>query len=806
MKKFVFFIFVVCMYTPSFANICNGQSVINNNNELLTYDATLHKLETSVSCNKTNQGNWMVGCDGKIYECKNNKWEIIKKNIRSCYTGWANASDRNKPANTISNPTDAGDIYFFTKIDSMYILENSLCRYTVNECNKDHDACIKSGRVPIQNCVICDNIAGGSRTVSNVHFKVRDESTGNLLEDVQFLYNDFLTEEYQTESIASYEPSNQYYTITWHPSNKGTIKVSKHGYKQRNLNIQNISSDRTYSLALAPEDLSSTSAQSDTTIPIEKLTPVPTTELPTCSNEIERIDITLPEVTDTNTDTGNYAENFVCVYTGGNYKDTDKTCTCDLDKHLENDILNIDDKEFKVCRCVAGYHRDGAPVCTNNDGIPVYAAHGKCIPANDYEIKIERDDMAMQRDAEDAYRNEYDNAQSWANKGTTALSTLATGEGAMMAARAIAEKIADDDAEREMAEYVSTMKCEYGGGQSVNLGDTETLPGGNEMFSYKTEFKQLAEKLKATKTALNLRPGIESEVIYDRAETGLYQYQTAERQSGGFTSLSRALINPEGADATAWNAQRAETNRDLLIGGTLATTGLVAGYAANQYVNRNHEKKYKDLTMTFTEIKEQIEQKYPEIFTPTQEEVEVRIEQQEPIPTIPTKNKKTTTETSSIPMRVSALAFKSGRIGLSPEGENALREFATEIATQSSEEDNTKITKLNIVADGYADTDPIRSDSVLRLANEYKQELNTSELPNTYNGKIEENWKLADARARKAIYFLKQIFADKLPSIEINETATGAVDKRCKGTDKTNCRYVNIRIYVTTETTVTEQN
>ena len=287
-----------------------------------------------------------------------------------------------------------------------------------------------------------------------------------------------------------------------------------------------------------------------------------------------------------------------CEYSGGTYRNNQ--CICNSNEYLES-YKPENAKDYTICTCMRGYKRKNAKMDTNGN-TTWYPEKDPCIPANDYEIQIKRDDMAMQRDAEAAYRNEYDNAQSWANKGTTALSTLATGEGAMMAARAIAEKIADDDAEREMAEYVSTMKCEYGGGQSVNLGDPETLPGGNELTNYYAEYKQLADKLKATTAALNLRPGIEAEVLYDRAETGLYQYQTAERQSGGFTSLSRALMNPDGTDATAWNAQRAETNRDLWVGGALATVGLAGSYIANSAINKDHVKKYKEFEEKFNKI------------------------------------------------------------------------------------------------------------------------------------------------------------------------------------------------------------
>ncbi len=443
-----------------------------------------------------------------------------------------------------------------------------------------------------------------------------------------------------------------------------------------------------------------------------------------------------------------------CKYTGGTY--TDNQCTCDLDnKHL---VAYTDSAAREICRCADGYHRTGDPVCINEDEIPVYEATGPCIPANDYEIQIVPDKIGMQRDAEDAYRNEYDNAQSWANKGTTALSTLMTGEGAMMAARAIAERKADNEAEREMAEYVSTMKCEYGGGQSVKLGDTETLPGGNELANYYAEYKQLADKLKATKAALNLRPGIEAEVLYDRAETGLYQYQTAERQSGGFTSLSRALMNPEGADATAWNAQRAETNRDLLIGGTLATTGLVGSYIANRAINKDHVKKYKELEEKFREIKTMIERRYPEAFIFTEPEI-----QQQESPTITEtvvqESEPSVTVTPQLPKLnpfKDNYLFDSGKWVLKST-HSALDEYITYIVDTFKDEKYLN-SKICINVDGYTDWIPPKPGFVSNKVLSERRAQAVSDYIKTKTGDISNHIRditptgHGDEQCNKAIY------------------------------------------------------
>ena len=197
-----------------------------------------------------------------------------------------------------------------------------------------------------------------------------------------------------------------------------------------------------------------------------------------------------------------------------------------------------------------------------------------------YQVKSERLEKL-----EKAYRDARDKEQSTANKLLTAAAVAAGGLGGMEWASGRAEQRADAAAEREMSAYIATMKCEYGDGGQVDLGKEETLPGGNEMLSYYTEFKQLAEKLRTTKTALNLRPGIEAEVIYDRAETGLYDYQTAETGGGANPSLSRALMNPDGTDAAAWNAQKQESADKVQSGKTTAGIGVIGGAVGNAAIN-----------------------------------------------------------------------------------------------------------------------------------------------------------------------------------------------------------------------------
>ncbi len=103
-------------------------------------------------------------------------------------------------------------------------------------------------------------------------------------------------------------------------------------------------------------------------------------------------------------------------------------------------------------------------------------------------------------------------------------SSAMTGIGGMEMAQAISEQKSDADAEEEMGAYLTTFKCDYGKSQKYDYSTQDIiLPGGNELVQYYTEYKTLADQLKADKTALGLTPGIESQVVYDKAESGLYK-------------------------------------------------------------------------------------------------------------------------------------------------------------------------------------------------------------------------------------------------------------------------------------------
>ena len=213
------------------------------------------------------------------------------------------------------------------------------------------------------------------------------------------------------------------------------------------------------------------------------------------------------------------------------------------------------------------------------------ALAGVNIPDVNYDEIIEK--------AEKTYQEARDKEQSWANRLVSGASTAATGLGAMQLASGLAEQQADKEAEADMREYLATMKCKYGNGEWVTVGNEDiTMPGGNELLNYYSEYKSLADSLKTTKTALGLRPGIESETLYDKAESGLYQYASIGKQSAAsedIFSLSRALTDETSDDAAAYAAQQEKSGKKVAAGAIATGVGAVGGLAGNIAINHTEK-------------------------------------------------------------------------------------------------------------------------------------------------------------------------------------------------------------------------
>ena len=274
-----------------------------------------------------------------------------------------------------------------------------------------------------------------------------------------------------------------------------------------------------------------------------------------------------------------------CTTSGGTMGEDGK-CVCDAEKHL---VINEE-----KCECADGYERNSE----TNECMKI-ANTVVAEPINDttntQNTESVPDEPSALETAEDKLKKAKENEQSLANRTLTAATTAATGLGMMTAASARAEQKADADAEQDMSAYLATFKCEYGRGLTAKAGNEEiTLPGGNELLEYYSEYKSLADNLKNTKKALGLRPGIEQEIVYDKAQSNLYKYSSTGITQGAFTSLSRALTDTEGADAEKWNTQKEESSQKLKGGAVAAGAGVAGGVVGNATMNTDMIQNIKD--------------------------------------------------------------------------------------------------------------------------------------------------------------------------------------------------------------------
>ena len=223
-----------------------------------------------------------------------------------------------------------------------------------------------------------------------------------------------------------------------------------------------------------------------------------------------------------------------------------------------------------ITKCATGYE-------PNEDG-------SDCEPMM---VLSKEDSEARINDLKDVYDEAHKNETSIANKTLGAASMAATGAGGMMLATGITEQKADKEAEEKMRGYVATFKCNYGN-TNVEYGTQPTeLPISTELYNLYAEYVTLANDLKLRKEMLGLRAGIESEKILDSATTGLYDDVSSGRSAGMYTSLARAILDPNGADATAW-AEQTKKSKDLVIAGaTTAGTGAIGGVTADLLMNKD---------------------------------------------------------------------------------------------------------------------------------------------------------------------------------------------------------------------------
>jgi len=195
----------------------------------------------------------------------------------------------------------------------------------------------------------------------------------------------------------------------------------------------------------------------------------------------------------------------------------------------------------------------------------------------------------------------YDDAkakeQSLANRALTAATVAATGLGGMELARGLAEQAADKAADKDMAAYIETMRCEYADGKSVKAGPDEIeLPGGNNqnLMNYRGEYFALASDLKMRKEALGMKPGIESEEILDKATLGLYDDENVGITGGSEASRYRAQMLGSKKDKSQLDELSASSSKRVKGGAIAAGAGVVGGVLGDSLINGELGKKLKD--------------------------------------------------------------------------------------------------------------------------------------------------------------------------------------------------------------------
>lgn len=204
------------------------------------------------------------------------------------------------------------------------------------------------------------------------------------------------------------------------------------------------------------------------------------------------------------------------------------------------------------------------------------------------------------KELEKSYKEAKADEQSLANRSLTALTTAATGIGGMQLAQGLAEQKADKEAERNMEAYMATFRCEYGNSESVKGGMTAiALPGGNdlEMMGLRNEYFTLATSLKERKWSFGLKPGIESEIILDKSQLGLYDDENNDITGGIYASLYRAKMDNE-SDLEKLQEMKDASKKRVVGGAIAAGIGVTVGVVGNTLINEKQGQQLKQETET----------------------------------------------------------------------------------------------------------------------------------------------------------------------------------------------------------------
>jgi hypothetical protein len=127
-----------------------------------------------------------------------------------------------------------------------------------------------------------------------------------------------------------------------------------------------------------------------------------------------------------------------------------------------------------------------------------------------------------------------------------------------------------------MQAYLATFQCTAGGKTYSGGTSGIELAGANQLTGLYQQYVDLAADLKERKAALGIKAGIESEVILDKANTGLYDDVGKGIENGTYASLYRASKGNE-KDVNKL-AEQKNTSATRVKGGAIAAgAGAVGG-------------------------------------------------------------------------------------------------------------------------------------------------------------------------------------------------------------------------------------
>ena len=148
------------------------------------------------------------------------------------------------------------------------------------------------------------------------------------------------------------------------------------------------------------------------------------------------------------------------------------------------------------------------------------------------------------------------------------------------------EESADKEAEEDMKSYLETFRCKVSDKQYKGGEKNISTDGGNALIENYQEFKTLSAQLKEKKELLEMSAGIESEVVLDKANIGLYDDVNIGKTTGHYASVSKALTDPDSEDAKKWNEEKDKTKNTKIAGGVAAVAGIGGGLVGNMILER----------------------------------------------------------------------------------------------------------------------------------------------------------------------------------------------------------------------------